>query len=133
MTLTVTVTVDVEAENEEQATQLANEKFVKNEAFWIHRYDSVLDHETTSVNESEDEDTPLDKALDYVRENLSEEELNLVKAEIDCAYQNHTSPSHFVSNDGKIIDLLEEYGEDNDLPEGWWMEYGDIDDILLKL
>ena len=32
-----------------------------------------------------------------------------------------------------IYDLLEEYGEDNDLPEGWWLEYGDIDDILEQL
>lgn len=29
-----------------------------------------------------------------------------------------------------IIDLLEEYGQDNGLPEGWWLEYGDIDDIV---
>lgn len=24
-----------------------------------------------------------------------------------------------------IMDLLEEFGEDNDLPEGWWYEIGD--------
>jgi hypothetical protein len=32
-----------------------------------------------------------------------------------------------------IADLLEEYGQDNDLPEGWWREYGDIDDIVEQL
>lgn len=30
----------------------------------------------------------------------------------------------------KLIDCMEEYGEDNDLPEGWWMEYGDEDEIF---
>lgn len=28
----------------------------------------------------------------------------------------------------KIFDLLEEYGEDNDLPEGWWQDEGSIED-----
>lgn len=32
-----------------------------------------------------------------------------------------------------IYDLMEEYGEDNDLPEGWWLEYGDVQDVLMKL
>lgn len=32
-----------------------------------------------------------------------------------------------------ISDLLEEYGEDNDLPEGWWCVYGDIDDIIEQI
>ncbi len=31
---------------------------------------------------------------------------------------------------GKISDLMEEYGDDNDLPEGWWLDYGDEDEIL---
>ena len=30
----------------------------------------------------------------------------------------------------KLIDGMEEYGEDNDLPEGWWMEYGDEEDVF---
>lgn len=28
----------------------------------------------------------------------------------------------------KIFDLLEEYGEDNDLPEGWWQDEGSIEE-----
>ena len=30
-----------------------------------------------------------------------------------------------------IYDALEEYGDDHamPMPEGWWMEYGEIDDI----
>lgn len=29
-----------------------------------------------------------------------------------------------------IVDLLEEYGEDNDLSECWWSLYGDIEEIF---
>lgn len=28
---------------------------------------------------------------------------------------------------------LEEFGEDNELGEGWWQEYGEIEDIYFKL
>jgi hypothetical protein len=31
---------------------------------------------------------------------------------------------------GKISDLMEEYADDNDLPEGWWLDYGDEDEVL---
>ena len=33
----------------------------------------------------------------------------------------------------EISDLMEEYGQDNDLQEGWWLEYGDTDDIFFAL
>lgn len=33
----------------------------------------------------------------------------------------------------EIQDLLEEYGEDNDLPEGWWMADYDIDELVFEL
>lgn len=72
-------------------------------------------------------------ALDYVRGQLDPEELAAIHAQIDRAYRYHMSPSHCVTNDDKVIDLLEEYGEENSLPEGWWMNEGDIDDWLLKL
>lgn len=32
-----------------------------------------------------------------------------------------------------ITDLLEEYGQDNDLPEMWWAEYYDVVEIIEKL
>lgn len=32
-----------------------------------------------------------------------------------------------------IVDLMEEYGMDNDLPMGWWMEFGTTEDIFYKL
>lgn len=33
----------------------------------------------------------------------------------------------------QIYDLLEDYGEDNNLPEGWWMSEFEIDDVILQL
>lgn len=33
----------------------------------------------------------------------------------------------------QIYDLLEDYSEDNNLPEGWWMSEFEIDDIVLQL
>ena len=30
----------------------------------------------------------------------------------------------------RIYDCMEEYGDDNDFPEGWWLEYGDEDDVF---
>lgn len=33
----------------------------------------------------------------------------------------------------QIYDLLEDYGEDNNLPEGWWMSEFEIDNIVLQL
>lgn len=35
--------------------------------------------------------------------------------------------------DCQIHDLMEEYGEDNDLPEGWWLSELDEDEILFEL
>ena len=32
---------------------------------------------------------------------------------------------------GKLSDLMEEYGEDNDLCEGWWLAEADIEDVYL--
>ena len=80
-----------------------------------------------------EERTTLDNALDYVREQLEQDELDEISAQIDRSYRYHMAPSNCVTNDSKVIDLLKEYGADNDMPEGWWEEYGDIDDILMKL
>ena len=30
----------------------------------------------------------------------------------------------------EITDGMEDYGYDNDLPEGWWLEFGDEEDVL---
>lgn len=133
MTMTVALTVIVTAENQEQAEKLAVEKTKREEAFYLSKYESVWDREVTEVNESKEERTLLDEALDYVREQMGEDDMAILKAEMNKCYKMHLIPDSDTMDCTKVIDLLEEYGDDNELPEGWWMEYGDIDDILLKL
>lgn len=58
-----------------------------------------------------------EKALQYVRDNWDTD--------------NDFFPS--IENITEVSDLMEEYGADNDLPEGWWMEYGEPEDILARL
>lgn len=133
MTMTVCVTVDVEAENPEEAEKKAMEKTGSNESFYLSRYDSVQEREVIEVEECEEEPDPLKPALDYVREQLGEADVAVIRAQVDRSYRYHMAPGDCVTDDARVIDLLEEYGEDNDLPEGWWENEGDIDDILLKL
>lgn len=75
----------------------------------------------------------LKKAIDYVKSNMDEDDMAILQAEMNKCYKMHLIPSENVMDCSKVIDLLEEYGDENDLPEGWWEEYGDIEDILVKL
>lgn len=73
----------------------------------------------------------LEKALKYIRNNVDMDYINFCiceAMEMRCAF-SLAYPLLAVD----ISDLLEEYGEDNDLPEGWWCEYGDIDDIIEQI
>jgi hypothetical protein len=71
------------------------------------------------------------KALDYVRQNVDMGYVNyLVSKAMEMRCPTGSLDPVFTD---LIYDLLEEYGEDNDLPEGWWLEYGDIDDILTMI
>lgn len=74
-----------------------------------------------------------EKALQYVRDNktwsdaqeaLALERINHYRCGIDFADRK-------ISNE--ISGLMEEYGEDNDLEEGWWLEFGDETDIFFEL
>lgn len=133
--MTVCVTVEVAAENPEDAEKKALEKTGCDEAYYLSKYDSVWEREVVEVNECKvnDQKTLVDRGIDYVREHLEPEDLSIIRAQVDCSYRYNMSPSCCVTGHSKVIDLLEEYGQDNDMPEGWWMEYGEIDDILIKL
>ena len=75
--------------------------------------------------------THYEKALDYVRENIDEWELHSMI--VNCAIQRAPFSHLYPKDADDIAEALEEYGQDNDLPEGWWLEYGDIDDIVEQL
>lgn len=75
--------------------------------------------------------THFGKALDYVRMYVDMTYINhcIVRAmEMRCPFS-----LAFPLEADAIADLLEEYGQDNDLPEGWWCEYGDINDVIEQI
>lgn len=122
----------VNAEDEEQAIRIAKEKITDNPYKYVGTEGDIAGSEVVDVEEDEDV-SELGKALDYVRDNIDPDDLVIIRAQVDKSYSNHMAPGDCVTDDSKVIDLLEEYGQDNDLPEGWWEEYGDINDVLLEL
>ena len=75
-------------------------------------------------------DKTLADGFQYVRDELFD--YQLTRDLISKALYERKPASTYI-NDGHIIDLLEEYGDDEGLSEGWWMEYGDTEDILINL
>ena len=72
-----------------------------------------------------------EKACKYVFDNIDHEQLAYTDYQI---YKNHGS---LMSDDpfnlsARINDLMEEYGDDNDLLEGWWLEFGDEEDVFAE-
>ena len=133
--ITVTRTFSLKAEREEQAREEALRMCRERSDYYARDNDGVVDVSVSDCEEDpdpEEERTTLDEGLDYVREQLDEDELLIYKATVSKNL-DHRMPATAGLDDGKIIDLLEEYGEDNDLPEDWWEELGDIDDWLMKL
>lgn len=130
--ITMSCRIEVDAESEEEAkTIVAN--WIGDDPWFYVKDGHYMSHEFEAVNETgESEHADLEAALDYVREQLDADELMIYKATVSKNL-NHRMPATAGLDDGKIIDLLEEYGEDNDMPEGWWEEYGDIEDVLMKL
>lgn len=75
--------------------------------------------------------TNLEKAIEFIRERVDIYYINFC---VSSAMRMRCTVSQVdaIMAD-EIIDLLEEYGQDNNLPEGWWCEYGDIDDIVEQI
>lgn len=73
------------------------------------------------------------KGIAYVKEQMDEDDKAIIRAECSKAYKMHLVPNGDVVDDSKITDLLEEYGQDNDLPEGWYEEEYDSSEILTML
>ena len=131
---TMSKRIAVEAESEERAKAILNGWIKYNPYEYAYSFDAYVKHEITDVNE-EEPDVPeeMRKALSYVRENMDEDDMAILKAQINKCYKSHIIPNESAVDCSKVIDLLEEYGEDNNLPEGWWEEYGEIDDVLMWL
>lgn len=77
--------------------------------------------------------TDYENALQYVRDNktwsdaqeeVAWERINELRCDI------YTADAQIADS---ICDLFEEYGEENGLPEGWWYEITDEDEIFFDL
>ena len=75
--------------------------------------------------------THFEKALDNLREYVDMQHVGYMI--VQSKLQRMPVSLLYAFFTDEVIDLLEEYGQDNDLPEGWWCEYGDIDDIVEQL
>lgn len=128
---------EVEAESEAEAYELAEDMAGDkslNEMNNEFEGCTILDSENDTDSA---EDDPLEgcsedfrKAIAYVKENISEEDRDIIRAKCSKLYKQHIIPDENTVDDSVIIDLLEEYGQDNDLPEGWWEEEYDATGIL---
>ena len=77
--------------------------------------------------------THFEKAIQYVRENRtwSDAEEAAALERINSFRSSISSASSKIAM--SISDLMDEYGADNDLPDGWWLDEGDEDDIFMQL
>ena len=136
MDLTISVTVEVEAENAEQAERLAMDKVDNDNGYYVRKYDSLLEREVTEVHEygPEEDDfgsSDLKEAVAYVREQLGEDRLAVIRAQATVCYDQRR-PVDTDYND-EVHDLLEEWGEEHDLCEEWWSEMTEMEDIIVRL
>lgn len=78
--------------------------------------------------EQKEKKSNLQKALDYVREQMDDDKLAVVRAQRNYNWVHRMLVQ--TDYDEEIFDLLEEWGEEHDLPEGWWANEADMEDIL---
>ena len=136
--VTMSCRIEVDAENEEQAKNIVS-NWICDDSWYYVRDGHYMSHEFEAVNVASDDPkeqlleqwTPTFKAgLFYARSQMDPFELDIIRATVDRNYAQHDAPSTGI-DDHRIIDLLEEYGKDNDLPEGWYLDEYDEDDVLL--
>lgn len=131
--ITMSCRIELSAETEEEAKKKA-EKKVTEDAYYYARNGHYVKHDVEAVNETEDDmSATMREAIEYVQENMSTTDLDALKTRRAQCYEAHLVPSESVMDCSSVIDLLEEYGEENDLPEGWWESEAEIDEILLRL
>lgn len=73
----------------------------------------------------------LERAINATRAAMSEEEYTTLQSAHKKDLGNLTDEECQVLCD--IQDNMEEYGDDHDLPEGWWLWELDLDELVMKL
>lgn len=73
----------------------------------------------------------IEKAIEYVRKNVNLHDVLNTKINMEIKRE----PLYRVNASlcDKIYDLMEEYGQNNDLPEGWWLNRYEEEDVLMCL
>lgn len=73
----------------------------------------------------------IEKAIEYVRRKVDLQDVLIAKLKMG----DKREPLYRVNSTlcDKIYDLMEEYSQDNYLPEGWWLEEHDEETILMCL
>ena len=135
--ITMSCRIEVDAESEEQAKTIVG-NWIGDDPWYYVRDGHYIKHEFEEVSECSDD--PLTeysedyrKGIAYVKEQLDEDDKAIIRAECNKAYKMHLVPNGDVVDDSKITDLLEEYGQDHDLPEGWYEEEYDSSEILTMI
>lgn len=76
-------------------------------------------------------ETHIEKAIESIRARIDEQEFGYM---VCSAMRERASFSSMYPREAdEIVDALEEYGQDNELPEGWWCEECDIDEIIERI
>lgn len=134
--ITMSCRIEVDAESEEQAKTIA-QNWIGDDPWQYVRNGHYIKHEFEEVSECSD--NPLTeysedyrKGIAYVKEQLEDWQKDIIRAKVNRNYAQHDSPSTGL-DDHRIIDLLEEYGEDHDLPEGWYLDEYDADEVMLMI
>lgn len=132
--ITMSCRIEVDAESEEQAkTIVAN--WIGDDPWCYVRDGHYISHEFEAVNECDPEEDDLggdlQEAIAYVRGQLGEERLAVVRAQASVCY-GQRRPIDTDYND-EVHDLLEEWGEEHDLCEEWWSESIELEDIIVRL
>lgn len=134
--ITMSCRIEVDAESEEQAKTIVG-NWIGDDPWHYVRDGHYIKHEFEDVSECNND--PLTeysedyrKGIAYVKEQMDDFEKDIIRAKVNKNYAQHNAPSTGLDNH-RIIDLLEEYGQDNDLPEGWYLDEYDADDVMLML
>lgn len=75
--------------------------------------------------------TDLELAIAYVRKNVDMERVERVRSVLASNNMELDDVDENLSDE--IYDLMEEYGADHDLAEGWWEYEGTAEDVLREL
>lgn len=139
--ITVSNTIEVEAESEDLAEAIVTNLLCDNSYAYVTETSGAHVEESFIVetceagpdkDSGEGESETVKEALDYVRDGLGEEDLTIYRLQVTKNMRNR-QPAWDGVDDVRVMSLLEEYGEENGLSEGWWETYGDINDWLEKL